>query len=140
MQKDFSPEDCERTADILESYISLLLDIYGERTPQTFDSLVEDVRIYIEENAHQDFAVSALAQHCNYNRKYLGRIFKQRTGYTIQEYCNQVRLKKAKRLLKSTKLSVAKIAALAGYNNVTYFIRVFKADTLLTPHQYRQKK
>lgn len=140
MQQDFTPADCVRTADILESYISYLLDIYGERTPKTFDSLVEDIRAYIEENSHQDFSLAALAEQYNYNEKYLGRLFKQRTGFTIREYCNQVRLKNAKRLLKSTKLSVARISALTGYNNVTYFIRVFKEDTLLSPMQYRQKK
>ena len=140
MQHNFTPQDCERTADILESYISYLLDTYGERTPQTFDTLVENIRNYIEENAHGDVSIGLLAKHFNYNEKYLGRLFKQRTGYTVHEYCNQLRLSKAKKLLRSTNLSIARIAALAGYNNTTYFIRVFKQHTQMSPLQYRQKK
>ena len=140
MQHDFTQQDCERTADILQSYISYLLDTYGERTRKTFDSLVEEIRSYVEENAHTNFSIAALAKHYNYNEKYLGRLFKSRTGYTIREYCNQVRLNKAKKLLKSTKLSISRIATQAGYNNVTYFNRVFKEHTQMSPLQYRQKK
>lgn len=140
MQHDFTRQDCERTADVLESYFSFLLDTYGERTPKTFDTLVEDIRHYIEENTHSNFSITALAEQYNYNEKYLGRLFKRRTGYTIREYCNQVRLNKAKKLLKSTKLSIAQIATQAGYNNVTYFNRVFKAHSRMSPLQYRQKK
>ena len=140
MQHHFTQQDCQRTADILESYISFLLDRYGERTPKNFDNVVADIRSYIEENAHNDFSITALAQQYNYNEKYLGRLFKSRTGYTIHEYCNQVRLTRAKKLLRSTNLSISRIAALTGYNNVTYFIRVFKQHTLMSPLQYRQKK
>ena len=140
MQHNFTDEDCKQTAMLLESYISLLLDTYGERTPKTFDSLVEEIRHYIEENAHHDFSIASLAKQYNYNEKYLGRLFKSRTGYTIQEYRNLIRLRKAKKLLKSSKLSISQIATLSGYNNVTYFIRVFKQHTLMSPLQYRQKK
>lgn len=140
MQHGFTRQDCERTADVLESYISYLLDTYGERTSKTFDALVEEIRSYIEENAYNNFSIAALAKHYNYNEKYLGRLFKSRTGYTIREYCNQVRLNKAKKLLKSTKLSISQIATQSGYNNVTYFNRVFKEHVRMSPLQYRQKK
>lgn len=140
MQHDFSPEDCQQIADVLESYFTYLLDTYGERTPKTFDTLIEDIRSYIEENAHSNFSITALAEQYNYNEKYLGRLFKSRTGYTIREYCNQVRLSKAKKLLKTTKLSISRIATQAGYNNVTYFNRVFKDYVRMSPQQYRQKK
>lgn len=140
MQHGFTQEDCERTADILESYIAFLLDRYGERTPKTFDNVVEDVRSYIEENINSDLSIATLAQQYNYNEKYLGRLFKTRTGYTIHEYCNYLRLTKAKKLLRSTNLSISEVAVQSGYNNVTYFIRVFKKHTQLSPLQYRQKK
>lgn len=140
MQHNFTHTDCERTADILESYIGYLLETYGERNPKNFDALVENIRNSIEENAQGDFSIAQLAQQYNYNEKYLGRLFKQRTGYTIHEYCNSVRLTKAKKLLRSTDLNVYRIANQVGYNNVAYFIRVFKSHTQMSPLQYRQKK
>lgn len=140
MQHGFTRQDCERTADILESYIAFLLDRYGERTPTTYDNVIEDIRSYIEENIHSDLSLSTLAQQYNYNEKYLGRLFKSRTGYTIHEYCNYLRLTNAKKLLRSTNLSISEVAVQSGYNNVTYFIRVFKKHTQLSPLQYRQKK
>ena len=140
MQHNFTQQDCQRTADILESYISYLLDTYGERTEKTFDNTMEDIRSYIEENAYSDFSITTLAKQFNYNEKYLGRLFKTRTGYTVHEYCNHLRITKAKKLLRSTNLSISQIAAQVGYNNTTYFIRLFKSHTNLSPLQYRQKK
>ena len=140
MQHNYTREDYRRTADILESYISYLLDIYGERIPQTFDTAIEEIRHYIEENYHINFSIETLAKQYNYNEKYLGRLFKSRTGYSIREYCNIVRLRQAKKLLKTTKHSIAQIATQTGFNNVTYFNRVFKSSTQMSPVQYRQKK
>ena len=139
MQKDFSLEDCKRTADILESYIHYLMDRYGETTQEAFDILVENVKSYIDENLLHDFSMSDLSTVFNYNEKYLGRLFKQKTGTTIKEYCNVAKIERAKKLLTNTRMSIADIAGQAGYNNVTYFNRIFKRTAGQSPQAYRNE-
>lgn len=139
MERGFTLEDCCRTADLLESYIQYLLDRYGETTHNSSDVLMENIKSYIDENLMHDFSMEDLAAIFNYNEKYLGRLFKQKTGITVKEYCNLAKVEKAKALLTGSSMNIANIAACAGYNNVTYFNRVFKNATGQSPVEYRNE-
>lgn len=136
MEPSFTPEDCVRTADILESYIVFLFDRYGIEN-KTFDPLVENMKNYIRENLAYDFSMGEMAAAFNYAEKYLGRVFKERTGQSVKDYCNRAKVSQAKTLLAETDLSVALIAAQSGFNSVTYFDRVFRKITGLSPQAYR---
>ena len=136
MEQNYSEEDCVRTADILESYITFLFDKYGNEN-KNYDPLLENIKNYIRENMASDVTLSELATVFNYNEKYLGQLFKSRAGYTIKGYCNYVRVGRAKHLLTDTNLSVANIAQQLGYSNVTYFDRVFHYFTGVSPRVYR---
>lgn len=139
MEQGFALEDCRRIADLLESYIQYLLDRYGETTQNSSDVLMENIKSYIDENLLHDFSMEDLAAIFNYNEKYLGRLFKQKTGITVKEYCNLAKVEKAKALLAGSSMNIANIAACAGYNNVTYFNRVFKKATGQSPVEYRNE-
>lgn len=139
MELNFSKEDCYRTADILESYIQHLLDRYGETTQQAFDVLIQNIKNYIDENLLHEFSMADLATVFNYNEKYLGRLFKQRTGVSIKEYCNLAKIEKAKYMLTNSNVSISNIATQVGYNNVTYFNRIFKKTTDQSPLEYRNE-
>lgn len=140
MQKDYTAADCARTAEIIASYILCLLEMYGDSSQQSSDILLDNIKNYIEENLLYDFSMADLATMFNYNEKYLGRLFKSKTGVTVAEYCNIRKVEKAKSLLKKGRLSIADIASQSGYNNVTYFNRIFKKITGRTPEEYRDAK
>lgn len=138
MEQSFAPEDCVRTADVLESYICFLFDHYGMES-RTFDPLIENIKSFIRENGAYGFTVEEMATAFHYTPKYLGRVFKARTGKSIKEYCNQCKVTQAKKLLKETDLDVRSVALQAGFNSVAYFDRVFYKFTGLPPQQYRLK-
>ena len=71
------------------------------------------------------------------NKFYLSRIFKEVTSFTINDYLNVNRIKKAHRLLLETDDSITSIAEQLGYENITYFERVFKKYRNMTPLKYR---
>ena len=137
MDSGYTYEDCRRAAGIVGSYITLLLDTYGI-SEQGQDPLVEKVKHYIFENFTFGFSASDIAEQFGYNEKYLGRIFKERAGQSIKEYCNTLRVNEAKKLLVSTDLPVSEIAGLTGFNNITYFNFVFGKHTAMSPTQYRE--
>lgn len=136
MEHDFTPADCEGIADLVESYILFLFDKYGNEG-MTYDPLTENIKNYICENMAYGFSISELAAAFNYNEKYLGRLFKSREGMTIRDYCNCLRVDKAKNLLRDTDLSISQIAAQVGFNNITYFDRVFSSVVSVSPRTYR---
>ena len=136
MDRMYTAEDCRRTAEIVSSYITLLLDSYGI-TESEHDPLVEKIKRYILENYAFGFSVADLADTFGYNEKYLGRVFKKRSGQSIKEYCNALRINEAKKLLMSTELPVSEIAGLIGFNNITYFNCVFSGHTGMSPGAFR---
>jgi len=140
MQTNFSEKACIQTADLLESYMLLLMDKYGDTLRQPTDALIENIKSYIAENLMYDFSMSDLSDVFNYNGKYLGRLFKSKTGCSIKEYCNTSKIEKAKTLLKSSQMQISEVSTKSGFNNVTYFSRVFRKLTGLSPQNYRSRE
>jgi len=64
-------------------------------------------------------------------------LFKQVTGISFKEYLNKVRIEEAKSLLEHTDYSIMEIAVACGYSDQSYFTKVFKKATGITPKQYR---
>ena len=71
------------------------------------------------------------------NTSYLSTLFRQVTGTTFKEHLNRVRVEEAARLLSNTDYPVMEIAIACGYKDQSYFTKVFKKLTGLTPKQYR---
>ena len=88
-------------------------------------------------NLRHGITVSELTQVFHYNEKYLGRLFKRETGVSIHEFINNERLSLAEKLLRETNDSILSVSERAGFNNVTYFNRLFKAKHGLSPAAYR---
>ena len=82
--------------------------------------------------------LSDIAQKFHYNEKYLGRLFKQKAGKSINEYIIEQRLYIAEEKLKTTQDSILNIAVSSGFLDATYFNRIFKQKHGCTPSQYRK--
>ena len=138
MQKDFGEEKCVGISDILESYIKMILSIYPvEDDSKKYNPLMENLKAYVEANLEYDIAFSLLAKMFHYNEKYLGRIFKKETGMSLRRYINFRRTERAKDMLIATDSSIMDISVKCGFNNVTYFNRVFKRFYGATPGEIR---
>ncbi|WP_230399177.1 AraC family transcriptional regulator [Novisyntrophococcus fermenticellae] len=83
--------------------------------------------------------VDRLAFAVHVTPQYLTRLFRRFTGYSVQNYITRFRISKAKELLLGKPyLKVQSISHMCGYNDVSYFISVFKQHTGTTPKQFRK--
>jgi AraC-like DNA-binding protein len=79
-----------------------------------------------------------LASVFGYTPGYFNRLIKRRTGMTYSRFLQDIRLEKAKILLKTTQFTVEDIARRVGYENQTYFYRLFHEKFRAKPDELRR--
>ncbi len=97
-----------------------------------------DALSFIRENYSRNLALENVAQQVYISPYYLSHLFKEELGITFVEYLTRVRMEAAKKLLKETTLSIVAIASEVGYEDASYFSKVFKKATGISPNQYRK--
>ena len=94
---------------------------------------------YIQAN-YIDITLDDLAEKFYLSKPYLSKYIKEKSGMTFGELVKQIRMKKARALLKSSNMTVENIALTVGYQNVEHFNRLFKKAYDMTPMQFRSQK
>ncbi|MDE6994656.1 MAG: helix-turn-helix domain-containing protein [Lachnospiraceae bacterium] len=102
-------------------------------------SVVEELKVYIEQHYSEDITRDNLAEIAFLNSDYMARLFKRETGQSVGGYLLSVRMKKAEELLCLTDESIGSIAQQVGYDNFSYFSRLFKRHSGFIPIEYRNK-
>lgn len=98
--------------------------------------LIITVLSYIEEH-YKDGELTQLANSLNYDFYWLSKEIKKRTGKTYTELVQTKRLNQAAYLLSTTSMSIMDTAMAVGYDNVSYFHRIFQRQFGVTPRTYR---
>jgi len=140
LEKNCSEDQVRSVADAVGDYIKFLLVEYAEKSNENFNPLIENIRSFIEENLTYEFEVKDISNIFNYNEKYLGKLFKAKTGVSIKEYANLRRVDMAADMLERSYLHITEISSRVGFNNVSYFNRVFKRIKGMSPTKYRVQK
>lgn len=83
--------------------------------------------------------IGTYASEIGISENYLSRLVKQSTGRSVGGWIDIVRVQRAKRMLSSTSLPVIDIAAAIGVDDQSYFSRLFKKETGMTPSAFRKK-
>lgn len=101
---------------------------------------IKTILNYIKNNLTTNLLIKDIASICNFSEYHFMRFFKKYIGMTCIEYINNCRLELASELLSSTDKAILDISFEVGYNNVSYFNKVFKNKYNLTPKQFRIQK
>ncbi|MAM71157.1 MAG: AraC family transcriptional regulator [Gammaproteobacteria bacterium] len=124
------------THELKLSYTTSFLNIPG----QNFHD--DESIINIQERMHQLFNteinMQSLTDEFDLTQRSLNRRFKKATGLSPLQYLQQIRLDKAKELLKTTNLNVSEVADSVGYTDAAYFSALFKRKVSLSPGEYRR--
>ena len=117
--------------------LELIYDVESiSRMKDCEDAAVIQVLRYAETN-YREGSFSEIAEQLHYDPSWLSREVKRRTGKTYTQILQEKRLAQAAFLLKNTNRSVADISAAVGYENVSYFHRIFAAAYGKSPKHYR---
>lgn len=97
----------------------------------------EKIITYVNENYAYIRTITEISQRFGVTDGYVHKIFRERFDTTPKHYINALRIRNVCHHLKYTKRSTKQLAADSGFESYSYFLRVFKAETGLTPTQYR---
>lgn len=110
-------------------------DADGDESAAT---LANRVNALIRTRYHEKLTTSGIARTLHRNPDYLGRVYRGVTGVTITEAIHLYRLKRARRLLLESQLTVEAIALTCGYRDAGYFRRLFKRAEGIPPRRFKQ--
>ena len=100
--------------------------------------LICEITSYIQEHLTGHLTLEQTARAIHISKSYLCRILKEDMGCTFTEYVNGLRIELGKSYLRTTNLSVAEISGTVGFDDQSYFTRVFKRLVGMTPGKYRR--
>lgn len=103
------------------------------------DQRLIEITNYIYAN-YKTVTLDELSEKFFLSKPYISKYIKEKSGMTFGDTLKEVRMKKAKSMLKSSNATVENIAESVGYQNVEHFNRMFKKAYHLTPVQYRNKR
>ena len=113
---------------------------YEEREIATTDikkiRKFKKVLTYIEQHYREQITLEEMAKQCGMNRNYFCRAFKEYTKKTPIEYLNYYRIESACEQIVGTEDKLIDIAMNCGFNDYSYFIKVFKSQKGVTPRDY----
>ncbi|MBF0777993.1 helix-turn-helix domain-containing protein [Streptococcus cuniculi] len=139
-EHDFLQEHLYNSIEAFHNYI-----FYYIKTAQDYIQLIESnqsisqiVMTYIDHHIDEELTRKTLADLVFLSPDYLAKIFKQETGTTLIHYITEQRISLAKDLLVHSEQNIYSIANQLGYDNYSYFSKIFKHQTGLSPIEFRK--
>jgi len=100
--------------------------------------IVDKIHTYIDRHLDGDLSLGRLAKVVYLNPVYLSRLHKQVAGVGLSDVVTTKRIHKAKEILRSSDMKIQDIAAAVGLDSPSYFARLFKRMTQMSPQEYRE--
>lgn len=135
-------EIAEPLAEMVRALIHCVENLLRQPAPPTAGRaqiLLEDIRVFLQSHYQYEITRDAVAAHFNITPNHLSRLFQTHGHVTFNSYLTQIRIDRAKYLLRNYNLKLDDIAVRCGYNDTPYFCHVFKKITKATPVGYRLK-
>ena len=125
----------------LTGFVADLLQLNAQRCEKSTPiapAYIEEIKVFLSHSLDENITLQQLAFKVGYNPYHLLRSFKKNVGLTPHEYRLNVRIDRAKKLLKKG-LSPATVAAETGFVDQSHFHRTFRQFTAATPGQYQSR-
>ena len=123
----------------LSSIVHRFVDAVFDYRKIKHSDMVYRVMEYIRKHYSEKLNLDELAKAACFSRSYLSHVFKRETGLSVTAYINRVRVENSKRMLKDGGVSLSWVAHECGFDDQSYFTKVFKAQEGISPKQYKDR-
>ncbi|HFD2043643.1 TPA: helix-turn-helix domain-containing protein [Clostridium perfringens] len=132
---------CNSSETLKEAFESIIKDIAKECDNDILDekSIANKVIKIIKNEYSSELSLDYIADKVNFTPTYLSYVFKKETGSNIVKYITDFRMNKAKEFLEEGNMKIVQVGKACGYENQSYFNRIFKNYFGVTPNQFKRK-
>ena len=100
-------------------------------------SLCSEITDFLKEHIYDGITLDQICESTFYSKTFLNTIFKKSAGMPIMKYYNYLKIQEAKRMIRKGDL-IAAVGAKLNFESATYFTKVFKRYTNMTPSEYKK--
>ncbi|MBU3201334.1 response regulator [Clostridium estertheticum] len=127
-------------ASIIEKYIIFCLEQIEQNIQKqsTQIKLINKIKTYIDNHYSEELSLKFMSEEFHLNKNYLCQYFKKEMNKNFIDYLTQLRIEKAKMILKDESLSAIEVSERVGFNSVNYFVKVFKKTTGKNITEYKK--
>ncbi len=129
--------DLNEWKKMLVQQIWILMEIMSKQPSPGYGG-IEEIRDYLHAHFEEEISLTVLSEKFHFSPQYISKKFKETCHSTIITYVTELRIGKAKTLLRNTQLSVSEIASQVGYADENYFSKAFKKQVGVSPLLYRK--
>ncbi|MBS4197738.1 response regulator transcription factor [Lederbergia citri] len=131
-------KDVVETVYYFHTYLTQVKEIIDTELQDPSQSNMQKLLDYIDQHYDEPISLSNLAEHFHFNPSYLSTYFSTHHSIGFNEYLTHIRIEKSKEYLQNQRISISEISGLVGYSDHSYFCKVFKKMTGMSPSKYRK--
>lgn len=122
----------------LEEFLKDKILMLSSMWKQNVRKEIAEAKRYVMNHISEKAGMEEMAKRLGLNPTHFSRLFRLETGLTFIEYVTRVKMEHARDLLNQTNLTIVEIAEQLGYDNVSYFIKLFRNFSGMTPAEFRK--
>ena len=132
----------KKTIDVLIIPLLSMIELFFSKQGLDMKAkkpLSDNILEYCRNNYNRKITAEMICKKYFCSRSYIAHSFKRKTGKSLPEYVNSLRIESAKNMLESSGISIAEIASAVGFEDRSYFSKCFTKETGMSPKLWRQK-
>lgn len=133
----FKAKDSKTILEEYEKIVHKMLTRF--RMDSSEKEIIQRIKGIVEREYMKDISLNDIAKQVHLSPAYVSYIFKQESGQPLVKYMTDVKMAKARRFLEDKNMKIIQVGRACGYENPSYFNRLFKNYYGVTPKQYREQ-
>ena len=137
MNRICDAETYEQLLEVSKSLIEMISQNSMRSVYSGNSQIISAALQYINKNFKEKISLKAIETNLHVNPSYFSTLFKNEMGITFTDYLNTLKIEYACTLLANSNMSIIDISLSAGFDDQSYFTKVFRKAKGVTPKQYR---
>lgn len=131
--------DLDGIKEVLTEMMEFILNVAQTEVSDSIKSGIRQAVLYVDDHFQENLTLVSVAERFHIEKSYFSRLFRKETGENFVLYICRRRMEKAVEYMKKTDINLTEIAFMVGYDDYTYFNKVFRKTMGVSPREYRSR-